>query len=214
MITLVLADNYGIVREGIAAFCASRPDLQVIGMACNGIDAVAQILALKPDFAVIDLNMPGLGGLDVIRRVRLAKCETKLLLLSASREGSTVRDAFHSGANGYLLKEGPARHLFDAINYVRDGGQYLTPLIRREVFDRADEAEKDPLELLSKREQEVFRFLVEGMRPKDIAQLLDISPKTVDTYRSGVMRKLGVGGVAGLVRFAIQRNVQTGVLPG
>jgi DNA-binding NarL/FixJ family response regulator len=209
LITLVLADSHGIVREGIAAFCASRPDLKVIGQACDGPHAATAILTLKPDFAVIDLNLPLLSGLEVIRRIRMAKSETKLLVLSTSRDASAVRDAFQTGADGYLLKEGPARHLFDAISYVSDGGQYLTPLIQREVFEQAGES-TDPLAQLSRREQEVFTFLVDGRRPKDIAKLLNISPKTVDTYRANVMRKLEVNGVAGLVRFAIQRNLQNG----
>ena len=110
------------------------------------------------------------------------------------------------------MKDGPARHLFDAINYIQDGGQYLTPLIRRESIDNKRE-KKDPLAQLSKREYEVFSFLVDGMRPKDIAKMLGISPKTVDTYRANIMRKLEVDGIAGLVRFAIQRNLQTTSAP-
>jgi len=119
LITLILADNHGIVREGIAAYCSSRPDLRVIGQACNGTDAVAMILDLKPDFAVIDPNLPELNGLEVIRRVRGARSATKLLMLSASGDPAAIREAFQNGANGYLLKEGPARHLFDAINFRR-----------------------------------------------------------------------------------------------
>jgi two-component system response regulator NreC len=211
-ITLVLADDHGIVREGIAAFCGSRPDLKVVGQGSDGAEALELILSLKPDFAVLDLNMPKLSGIDVIRRVRQAKLPTRLLVLSISRDENTIREVFRSGANGYLLKDGPARHLFEAINYVLDGGQYLSPLIRREIFDNKRE-DKDPLAILSKREHEVFSFLVDGMRPKDIAKLLDISPKTVDTYRANVMRKLEVDGIAGLVRFAIQRNTQPGSSP-
>jgi len=211
-ITLVLADDHGILREGIAAFCASRPDLKILGQSSDGAEAVDLILALKPDFAVLDLNMPKLSGLDVIRRVRHAKSETKLVVLSISRDENVIREIFRSGANGYLLKDGPARHLFDAINYIQDGGQYLTPLIRRESIDTKRE-KKDSLSLLSKREYEVFSFLVDGMRPKDIAKMLEISPKTVDTYRANIMRKLEVDGIAGLVRFAIQRNLQTTSMP-
>jgi len=211
-ITLVLADDHGIVREGIAAFCASRPDLRILGQSSDGGEALDLILALKPDFAVLDLNMPKLNGLEVIRRVRLAKSETKLVVLSISRDENVIREIFRSGANGYLLKDGPARHLFDAINYILDGGQYLTPLIRRETVDMKRE-KKDPLALLSKREYEVFSFLVDGMRPKDIAKILEISPKTVDTYRANIMRKLEVEGIAGLVRFAIQRNLQSSSIP-
>jgi two-component system, NarL family, response regulator NreC len=211
-ITLVLADDHGILREGIAAFCNSRPDLKILGQSSDGLEAVELILALKPDFAVLDLNMPKASGLEVIRRVRQAKSETKLVVLSISRDEHVIRELFRSGANGYLLKDGPARHLFDAINYIQDGGQYLTPLIRRESIDTKRE-KKDPLALLSKREYEVFSFLVDGMRPKDIAKMLEISPKTVDTYRANIMRKLEVDGIAGLVRFAIQRNLQTNSVP-
>lgn len=211
-ITMVLADDHGIVREGIAAFCASRQDLKILGQSSDGGEAVDLILALKPDFAVLDLNMPKLNGLEVIRRVRLARSETKLVVLSISRDENVIREIFRSGANGYLLKDGPARHLFDAINYILDGGQYLTPLIRRETVDMKKE-KKDPLALLSKREYEVFSFLVDGMRPKDIAKILEISPKTVDTYRANIMRKLEVEGIAGLVRFAIQRNLQSSSIP-
>jgi two-component system response regulator NreC len=211
-ITIVLADDHGILREGIAAFCSSRPDLKILGQSSDGGEAVELILALKPDFAVLDLNMPKVGGLEVIRRVRQAKSETKLVVLSISRDESVIREIFRSGGNGYLLKDGPARHLFDAINYIQDGGQYLTPLIRRESIDNKTD-KKDPLALLSKREYEVFSFLVDGMRPKDIAKMLEISPKTVDTYRANIMRKLEVEGIAGLVRFAIQRNLQRTSLP-
>src|SRR6266516_3457716 len=96
-ITLVLADDHGIVREGIAAFCSSRPELKILGQSSNGDEAVELILALKPDFAVLDLNMPKLHGLDVIRRVRQAKSETKLLVLSVSRDENVIRELFRCG---------------------------------------------------------------------------------------------------------------------
>src|SRR5882757_3968677 len=163
-ITLILADDHGIVREGIAAFCSSHPELKILGQSSDGDEAVDLILALKPDFAVLDLNMPKVNGLEVIRRVRQARSETKILVLSVSRDENVIRELFRAGANGYLLKDGPARHLFDAINFVMDGGQYLTPLICRDALDMKRE-QKRPLTLLSRREHEVFFFLVDGMRP-------------------------------------------------
>jgi len=211
-LTIVLADDHGIVREGIAAYCNARPEITIAGQCSDGEEALAAILARKPDFAVLDLNMPKLGGLDVVRRVRQARCATKVIILSISRDESIIRELFRSGADGYVLKDGPARHLFDAIAYILDGGQYLTPLIRREVIDNKKEV-RDPLTLLSKREYEVFSFLVDGIRPKDIAKMVEISPKTVDTYRANIMRKLEVDGIAGLVRFAIQRNLQSTSIP-
>src|SRR5438874_5799971 len=108
IITLVLADDHGIVREGIAAFCSGRPDLKILGQSSDGGEAVDLILALKPDFAVLDLNMPKVHGLEVIRRVRQAKSQTKILVLSISRDENVIRELFRSGANGYLLKDGPA----------------------------------------------------------------------------------------------------------
>ena len=207
-LTLILADDHGIVREGVAAFCKARPEVSLLGQCCDGQEALEMILARDPDFAVLDLDMPKLTGLEVIRRVRQAGSRTRLIVLSISRDRSVIRELFRSGADGYVLKDGPSRHIFEAINFVRDGGQYLTPLLRREAGEKKEE-EADPLASLSKREYEVFSLLVDGVRPKDIAKSLEISPKTVDTYRANVMRKLDIEGVAGLVRFAIQRNLNT-----
>ena len=117
---LVLADDHGMVREGIAAFCHSRPNFQVLAQCSDGADAVEQILALQPDFAVLDLNMPKMSGMDAVRRLRQARSTCKVLILSVNRDENIIRELFRSGANGYLLKDGPARHLFDAIYYVQD----------------------------------------------------------------------------------------------
>lgn len=211
-ITVVLADDHVIVREGIAAKFKERPELLIVGECADGESAAELIIALKPDFAVIDYQMPRLSGAEVVRRVRQVNSTTKIIVLSISRDDATIRDLFRSGADGYVLKDGPSRHLFEAINYILDGGQYLTPLLRRETIENTRE-KRDPLSLLSKREYEVFSFLVDGMRPRDIAKLLEISPKTVDTYRANIMRKLEVDGIAGLVRFAIQRNLNGSSLP-
>jgi DNA-binding NarL/FixJ family response regulator len=221
-ITLVLADDHCIVREGIAAFCKTHPEIDIVAQASDGEQAAQLILDLQPDFAVLDLNMPKATGLDVVKAVRLAECPTKLIILTVSRDETVIRELFRSGADGYVLKDGPARHLFDAIAFITDGGQYITPLLRRDVIDGnasdkssgAGHNQMDPMSQLSKREIEVFTFLVDGMRPKDIARLLSISPKTVDTYRANIMRKLEVEGIAGLVRFAIRRNLASTSLPG
>ncbi len=207
-ISIVLADDHSIVREGIAAFCQSKPEFNIVGQCGDGLTAVELITSLKPDFAVLDLNMPKLHGMEVIRKVRHANCQTKLIVLSISRDENMLKELFRSGADGYLLKDGPARHLVEAISYIQDGGQYLTPLLRPEALvDTRKGKTGDPLANLSRREQEVFSFLVDGMRPKDIAGLLNISPKTVDTYRSNIMRKLAINDIVGLVKFAIQRNL-------
>lgn len=210
-ISVVLADDHLIVREGLAAFCETRPELHIVGQCSDGLAAVEMIKAMQPDFAIIDLHMPKLHGLEVIRKVREANSPCKLVVLSISRDEKMVLEALRAGANGYLLKDGPARHLLDAISYIQDGGVYISPLLRREYLLEAPRKApaEDPLASLSRREYEVFSFLVDGMRPKDIAKLLDISPKTVDTYRSNIMRKLGIHDLVGLVKFAINRNLTT-----
>ena len=215
IISIVLADDHSIVREGLAAFCENRAELHIVGQSSDGLAAVEMIKSLTPDFAIIDLHMPKLHGLEVIRKVREVNSQTKLIVLSISRDEKMVVEALRAGANGYLLKDGPARHLLDAISYIQDGGVYISPLLRRDYLLEAPRKApvEDPLSSLSRREYEVFSFLVDGMRPKDIAKLLDISPKTVDTYRSNIMRKLGIHDLVGLVKFAINRNLTSAVNP-
>src|SRR5205807_9413422 len=169
------------------------------------------IVALKPDFAILDLQMPGITGVETIRRLRQSGCTSKLMILSISREESTVMEALRAGADAYLLKDGPSRHLLDAINFVRDGGVYVSPMLGRTgLFAKTEKSHpEDPLAALSPREVEVFSLLVNGLRAKDIADLLQISPKTVDTYRASLMRKLKVSDLVGLVKFAIERKLTT-----
>jgi len=206
--TVVLADDHAIVREGFAALCEAN-GIRVVGQCSDGAMAIETILASEPDFGILDLNMPGMTGIEAVRRLRNAGCPSKLMILSISRDDKTVIEALRAGADAYLLKDGPTRHLLEAITYVRDGGQYVSPLLRGAgLFTKPDAtAPDDPLATLSPREMEVFSYLVKGMRAKDIAELLHISPKTVDTYRATLMRKLNVRDIVGLVKFAIERNL-------
>jgi DNA-binding NarL/FixJ family response regulator len=206
-VTVVLADDHAIVREGLAALCAAH-GMTILGQASDGPSALEMVGALQPDFAILDQHMPGMTGAEVIRRLRSAGSTAKLLILSISREDSTVMEALRAGADGYLLKDGPGRHLLDAIHYVQEGGVYVSPLVRGAgLFTRAERSSDNPMTSLSPREAEVFSYLVNGLRAKDIAEMLDISPKTVDTYRASLMRKLNVRDLVGLVKFAIERNL-------
>lgn len=214
-LTVVLADDHAIVREGIAALCASN-GFQILGQCSDGAAAVEMILEQKPAFAILDLHMPGMTGVEAIRRLRAAGSHAKLMILSISRDEPVVMEALRAGADAYLLKDGPSRHLLDAISFVHDGGVYVSPLLRGAgLFAKAEKtaAPEDPLGVLSPREVEVFSYLVNGLRAKDIADLLDISPKTVDTYRAGLMRKLNVHDLVGLVKFAIERNLTSTSAP-
>ena len=207
-VTVVLADDQAIVRQGFASLCRER-GIRILAEASDGPQALELIQELKPDFAILDLQMPGMTGAEVIRRLRLAGYAGKLLILSFSQEEATVMEALRAGADGYVLKDGPFRHLLDAINFVKEGGIYVSPLLHGAgIFGHTPgRVQSDPIASLSPREMEVFQYLVNGLRAKDIAQLLDISPKTVDTYRASLMRKLNVRDLVGLVKFAIERNL-------
>ena len=208
-LSVVLADDHAIVREGIAALCETKLALRVVGQCADGIAAMELIRSLTPDVAIVDLNMPRLHGLELIRRVRGENAHTKLIVLSVSRDQKTVLEALRSGANAYLLKDGPSRHLSEAITHALDGGVYVSPLVEasRLFGPKGKGRSDDPLEGLSSREFEVFTLLVDGLRTKEVAERLDISPKTVDSYRASLMRKLDIHDVAGLVKFAIQRHL-------
>src|ERR1700690_4427686 len=127
--TVVIAEDQAIIREGLVLVCQSR-DLQVIGQCADGLTALETIRSLKPDFALLDLNMPKLTGIQVVRKLRETECPTRCIILTISREESAIREALKVGVDGYLLKDGPPRHLTDAINYIRDGGVYVSPLLR------------------------------------------------------------------------------------
>jgi len=130
-ISVVIVDDHSIVREGLAAFFQTRPQLHVAGQCADGLAAVEMIQSLAPDFAFIDLNLPKLHGLEVIRKLREANSPSKLVVLTISRDERMVVMALCAGANGYLVKDGPARHLLDAISSIQDGGVYISPLLRQ-----------------------------------------------------------------------------------
>ncbi len=206
--TIVIAEDQAIIREGLVLVCQSR-DLEVAAQCADGLAALETIRSLKPDFAVLDLHMPKLSGIEVVRKVREAGIPTRCIILTISREESAIREALKVGVDGYLLKDGPPRHLTDAINYIRDGGVYVSPLLRvaRLLPSTGEAHADDPLAQLSRREHDVFFHLVNGLRAKEIANLLDISPKTEDTYRASLMRKLNIHDLVGLVKFAIEHNL-------
>src|SRR5450631_702343 len=167
--TVVLADDHAIVREGIASLCTAN-GMRVLGQVSDGGAAVEMITALEPDFAILDLHMPMVTGVEAIRKLRSQGCTVKLLILSISREEGTVMEALRAGADAYLLKDGPSRHLLDAISFVRDGGVYVSPMLRGAgLFAKGDRSSRpeDPLAALSPREVEVFSYLVNGLRAKD-----------------------------------------------
>ena len=207
--SILLADDLTLVREGLAALCQAQAGYRVVGQCSEGVVALRMIEAHPPDIAVLDLNLPDLFTLEIVKRVRDANIPTKIVVLSTRKDRKTVVEALRCGVNAFLLKSAPAQQLIEAFEQVLDGGIYVSPQLElNKIFGAGSKAgPEDPLESLSAREYQVFTLLVEGVRAKEIAARLELSPKTVDTYRASLMRKLDIHDVAGLVKFAIQRDL-------
>ncbi len=206
--TVVIAEELALVREGIASLCAAA-GFDVVALCADGAAAFDAILRLTPDIGVVDLALPRLDTLEAIHKLRIQGCQSKLVVLSTRRDRKTVLEVLRGGANAFVLKAGPSRHLFEAFQHVRDGGIYVSPLLQLEkIFgSRKPGIDEDPLDRLSTREYQVFALLIDGVRAKEIAARLELSPKTVDTYRASLMRKLEIHDLAGLVKFAMTHNL-------
>ena len=207
--SIVLADELTLVREGLAALCDAQPHFRVVGQCALGSVALRLIEEQCPDIAVLDLNLPDLYTLEVVRRVRDAGCATKVVVLSVRRDRKTVVEALRCGVSAFLLKSAPSLQLLEAFEQILDGGIYVSPELElNKIFCPGQKSvAEDPLDALSAREHQVFSLLCDGVRAKEIAARLSLSPKTVDTYRASLMRKLDIHDVAGLVKFAIQRDL-------
>lgn len=207
--SILLADELTLVREGLAALCEAQPQYRVIGQCSDGSAALRMIEATRPNIAVLDLNLPDLFTFEVVRRIRDANLPTRIVVLSTRRDRKTVVEALRCGVSAFLLKSGPSLQLLEAFEQILDGGIYVSPELElHKIFAPGQKsAVEDPLQSLSAREYQVFSLLCEGIRAKEIAARLSLSPKTVDTYRASLMRKLDIHDVAGLVKFAIQRDL-------
>lgn len=195
---ILIADDLMLVREGLAALCQAQPGFRVVGQCAEGTVALRLIETLRPEIAVLDLHLRDLVTTELVRRVREANLPTKTVVLSLRRDRKTVVEALRCGVNAFLLKSDPSIHLLQALDHVLDGGIYISPQLK---FD------EDPLAALSAREFQIFTLLVGGVRAKEIAARLGLSPKTIDTYRVSMMRKLDIHDVPHLVKFAVHRNL-------
>ena len=208
-VTVLLAEPEDLVREALAALCEKTARHQVIGQCADGLAALRFIETTNPQIVVTSLDLTGLHTLDLISKVRDCGGAVRFVVVTTRRDRKTVLETLRAGASAYLLRSGPARELFEALDQVVVGGIYLSALVEAEkVFTvPSTNVTADPLRLLSSREYQVFTLLVEGIRAKEIASRLDVSPKTIDSHRKGLMRKLDIHDVAGLVKFAIRNNL-------
>ncbi len=208
-VDILLADELTLVREGLAALCNSIEGFRVVAQVGTAAAALTEIVRLQPDIALLDLGLSDLAATEVIRRVREQDLPTRCAVFSTRKDRKTVLEVLRTGACGYLLKTSSSGQMAEALGQFTQGGIYVSPQI--EVMSLFGEGgcrhDADPIESLSSREFQVFSLLVEGVRAKEIAARLVLSPKTVDTYRSSLMRKLDIHDVAGLVKFAIKRDL-------
>jgi DNA-binding NarL/FixJ family response regulator len=204
-ISIVVVDDHGIVRDGLCALLDGHFHMKVVGSVANGKDAILSAERLKPDVIVMDLVLPELSGIDATLRILAALPLTRIVILSACDTSEHVFRALRAGARGYVLKESAGAELVHAVLAVVAGDRYLSPRITGVVIDSLlnDAAPASPIESLSPREREVLHLTVSGASSAQIGEKLSLSRKTVDTYRSRVMGKLGVPDLAGLVRFAV-----------
>lgn len=211
-VDVLLADELTLVREGLTALCNAINGFRVVSQVGSAESALNEIERLEPAIALLDLGLSDLATTEVIRRVRDKGVKTRCAVLATRKDRKTVLEVLRTGACGYLLKSSSSDQMADALSQFTQGGIYVSPQI--EVMSLFGDStfrneEEDPLESLSSREFQVFSLLVDGIRAKEIAARLALSPKTVDTYRSSLMRKLDIHDVAGLVKFAIARNLVT-----
>jgi len=208
--TIVVADDHKIVREGIRKLLETRDDFKVVGEASDGEEAVQLVLEKKPDVALMDIWMPRLSGIDATRRIGKRGLDTKVLVLSMHASRSYVEEVLRAGASGYIVKNAAAQDLLNAIDAVRSGVSYLSPVITQQVVDaiaRPADASPSGVAALTDREREVLQLIAEGLSSKEIAGMLGVSLKTVDSHRSNLMEKLDIHKVSGLVRFAIRTGL-------
>jgi DNA-binding NarL/FixJ family response regulator len=204
-IRVLIADDHAIVREGFRALIDQQADMQVVGEAENGRKAVLLAKRLLPDVIIMDVSMPDLNGIDATKILMQKAPHIKVIILSVHSDSEHVYRAFQAGASGYLLKESAGAEVLAAVRAAKQDRRYVSPKIADALALRRDP--RSPFESLSAREREVLQLTVAGATSAAIAEKLNLSPKTVDTYRSRVMEKLGAQNLPELVRMAIKHGL-------
>jgi DNA-binding NarL/FixJ family response regulator len=204
VIRVLVADDHKIVRDGLKRILAGAADLQVAAEAANGDEALALVKARDFDVAMIDMSMPGLAGMDLIKRLKIEKPKLRILVLSMHGEHQYAARALKAGAAGYLNKDSAAEALVGAIRKIAAGGVHISEAAAASLLQAGDKA---PHEALSDREFEVLRLLVEGLGPTEIGERLHLSVKTVSTHKTRILEKLGLKSTAELVRYALEHRL-------
>ena len=211
MIQIVLADDHQVVLEGFKLVLGAEPDFKVVGEANEGLGVAPLVEKLKPDVLVVDLMMPGIGGLEVVRQIHNKHPDIRIAVLSMHNNEAYVVEALKNGASAYVLKQAPGRALVEAIRAIAAGNRYLSPPLSEEKIaeyeQRTRAATVDPYDTLSTREREVLQLAAEGLTNAEIGERLSIGKRTVETHRANLIRKLDLKSQADLVKFAVRRGL-------
>jgi DNA-binding NarL/FixJ family response regulator len=205
-IRILLADDHAVVRQGFRLILNQEPDMEVVGEAREGTEAVRLTGQLRPDIVIMDIAMPKMNGVEATRRIVENHPESKVVILSMHKDAVYVRETLRSGAKGYLLKESIDNDLLRAVRAVAQGDGFLSPEVSSTVLEDYQQV-ADPFDQLTAREREVLQLLAEGKVAKEIATALDISVYTVDAHRGRIMKKLSLHSSTEIVRFAMRKGL-------
>jgi two-component system, NarL family, response regulator NreC len=206
-IRILLADDHAVVRQGFKMILAEQPDMEIVGEAGNGREALALAESLRPDVVVMDVAMPELNGIEATRRMSEAAPHTRVVALSMHKDSVYVREILRAGARGYLLKDSVAGDLVLAVRSVARGEGYISPAVSNAVLDDYRRHVTNPIDTLTSREREVLQMLAEGKTNKEIAGILNLSVYTVDAHRGRIMEKLNLHSINEMVRFAVRNGL-------
>ena len=205
-IRILVADDHPVVRDGLVAILSTQPDFAVVGQAASGQEVMAQVAALKPDLVLLDLEMPGLDGVETLKALQTANLPVRVIVFTAFDTDERIWSAVRAGAQGYLLKGAPREELFNAVRVVYSGGSLLQPVVASKLLHQVSRLHADPVALTA-RELEVLRLLAQGRQNKEIAAALTISQRTVKFHVSAIMTKLGADNRTEAVALAAQRGL-------
>ncbi len=210
MVKIIIADDHVVLREGLRSLLNGIEGWHVVAEANDGLEVMPLVERFSPDIVILDLGMPNLGGVETIARLQKLEVKPKVLVLSAKDDEMSVREALRRGAQGFVPKTAPATELEFALRALIKGQTYLSPSVSAGVLTRGiDEegADLSPISVLTMREREVMKLLSEGRPNRDVAKTLHISPRTVDSHRANIMKKLGINSNAELVQAALKYGV-------
>ncbi len=211
-ISVLLVEDHHVVRKGISYLLSLEEDIDIVGEAEDGNEGIKMAKELCPDVIIMDITMPNLNGIDAIKKIKKSLPKTKVMIMTMHTKEQYIRQALLDGASGYLLKESTQEELVNAIRTIHKGGVVLSPSISRFVLNEYvrqcdPKKEVDSIELLTDRERQVLRLIVEGKTNKEIAKCLSISKSTVNIHRTNVMQKLDIHDTVGLVRYSIEKGI-------